>query len=98
MILVHTTLRFYNRWFYTLDIKGKLYNSKLRSPWVEIQADLQRVYEKDALKLRTDCKWVQHFKDGWDSTENDTKVDSVAVYLLLERLDVNCYNNKHSFC
>ena len=40
----------------------------------EIHADLQKVYENGALKYATVCKWVHHFIDGRESTENDPRV------------------------
>ena len=40
----------------------------------EIHADLQNVYGNGALKYATVCKWVCHFNDGRESTENDPRV------------------------
>ena len=52
--------------------------SKIRAqlgfPQTEIHADLQKVCGNGALKYATNCKWVHHFNDGWESIENDPRV------------------------
>ena len=48
--------------------------ARLGFPPTEIRADLQKVYGNGALQYATVCKWVCHFNDGWESTENDLQV------------------------
>ena len=48
--------------------------AQLGFPPKEIHADLQKVYGNGALKYATVCKWVCHFNDGRESTENDPQV------------------------
>ena len=48
--------------------------AQLGFPPTEFHADLQKVYGNGALKYATVCKWVRHFNDGRESTENDPRV------------------------
>lgn len=47
--------------------------TQLGYPSSEIHADLQKVYGKNALSIRTVFEWVRRFKDGRESIENDPK-------------------------
>ena len=58
--------------------------AQLRFPPTEIHADLQKVYGNGALKYVTVCKWVLHFNDGRESTENDPRVGR-PVSILTEK-------------
>ena len=48
--------------------------AQLGFPPTEIHAHLRKVYGNGALKYATVCKWVRHFNDGRESTENDPRV------------------------
>ena len=47
--------------------------AQLGYPSSEIHGDLQKVYGNEAFKFRTVCKWVQRFKAGRESVENDPR-------------------------
>ena len=49
--------------------------AQLGFPPTEIHGDLQKVYENNALKYATVCKWVRRFNDGRESIENDPRFD-----------------------
>ena len=50
---------------------------KIRSKFgfsaTDIHADLQKVYEENALQYGTVAKWVRRFKDGRESVEHDER-------------------------
>ena len=58
--------------------------AQLSFPPTEINADLQKVYGNGALKYASVCKWVRHFNDGLESTENDPQVGR-PVSVLMEK-------------
>ena len=58
--------------------------AQLVFPATEIHADLQKVHGNGVLKYATVCKWVRHFNDGLESTENDPRVGR-PVSILTEK-------------
>ena len=62
--------------------------SKLGFSATDIHADLQKVYEENALQYGAVAKWVRRFKDGRESVEDDERTGRPVAATSEKEIDI----------